>query len=182
MDLIYYRQERSWDKVIFSEACVKNSVHWELYPSMQWDQRQTSPPREQTPLQDQRQTLPTPLKEQTPPPPGAVHAGRYRQQAGGTHPTGMHTCFYYYEQIRYYLSTQRRLSVMQSIGRVEKLIGEKSGQNPQYTPNVHQMSGQMGGKGEWFFTRDDHLKITPPKWKLLMENFNIVETSLYTGK
>ena len=24
--------------------------------------------------------------------PGAVHAGRYGQQAGGTHPTGMHTC------------------------------------------------------------------------------------------
>ena len=24
--------------------------------------------------------------------PGAVHAGRYEQQAGGTHPTGMHTC------------------------------------------------------------------------------------------
>ena len=25
-------------------------------------------------------------------PPGAVHAGRYGQQAGGTHPTGMHFC------------------------------------------------------------------------------------------
>ena len=24
--------------------------------------------------------------------PGAMHAGRYGQQAGGTHPTGMHTC------------------------------------------------------------------------------------------
>ena len=23
---------------------------------------------------------------------GVVHAGRYRQQAGGTHPAGMHTC------------------------------------------------------------------------------------------
>ena len=27
-----------------------------------------------------------------PPPPGVVHAGRYGQQAGGTNPTGMHTC------------------------------------------------------------------------------------------
>ena len=27
------------------------------------------------------------------PPLGAVHAGRYGQQAGGTHPTGMHSCF-----------------------------------------------------------------------------------------
>ena len=26
--------------------------------------------------------------------PGAVQAGRYGQQAGGMHPTGMHTCFY----------------------------------------------------------------------------------------
>ena len=25
--------------------------------------------------------------------PGAVHAGKYGQQAGGTHPTGMHTCY-----------------------------------------------------------------------------------------
>ena len=29
-------------------------------------------------------------------PPGAVHAGRYRQQAGGTHPTGMHSFLFYY--------------------------------------------------------------------------------------
>ena len=27
------------------------------------------------------------------PPPRAVHAGRYGQQAGGTHPTGMHSCY-----------------------------------------------------------------------------------------
>ena len=26
------------------------------------------------------------------PPPRAVHAGKYGQQAGGTHPTGMHSC------------------------------------------------------------------------------------------
>ena len=37
------------------------------------------------------------------PPPGAVHAGRYGQQAGGTHPTGMHTCldFIYCCRIQY---------------------------------------------------------------------------------
>ena len=41
-------------------------------------------------------------REQTPPPHGAdtqppcaVHAGRYSQQAGGTH-TGMHTCFFFH--------------------------------------------------------------------------------------
>ena len=26
----------------------------------------------------------------------AVHAGRYGQQAGGTHPTGMHSCFHFF--------------------------------------------------------------------------------------
>ena len=43
----------------------------------------------------------TPRETDTPPeadPPGAdtpptMHAGRYGQQAGGTHPTGMHTCY-----------------------------------------------------------------------------------------
>ena len=37
----------------------------------------------------------TPTREGTSPgryPPGAVHAGIYGQQAGGTHPTGMHSC------------------------------------------------------------------------------------------
>ena len=40
-----------------------------------------------------------PLQEQTPPqtrqPPCAVHAGRYGQQAGGMHPTGMQSCIGY---------------------------------------------------------------------------------------
>ena len=39
-------------------------------------------PREHPPPRDQRQT-----------PSSAVHAGKYGQQAVGTHPTGMHTCF-----------------------------------------------------------------------------------------
>ena len=42
----------------------------------------------------------TPRSRHLPPPPsrpplGAVHSGRYEQQAGGTHPTGMHTCLKY---------------------------------------------------------------------------------------
>ena len=31
-------------------------------------------------------------QEQTPPPPCTVHAGRYGQQVGGMHPTGMQSC------------------------------------------------------------------------------------------
>ena len=63
---------RSWGKVIFSEVCVKNSVHDGgcLGRQTPWEQ---TPPGADTP--------------------GAVHAGRYGQQAGGTHPTVMHTCF-----------------------------------------------------------------------------------------
>ena len=34
----------------------------------------------------------TPLDQAVPPPPRAVHAGRYGQQGGGTHPTGVHSC------------------------------------------------------------------------------------------
>ena len=49
--------------------------------------------------QDQVHPLPlgpgTSTRDQVhpPPPPRAVHAGRYGQQVGGTHPTGMHSCF-----------------------------------------------------------------------------------------
>ena len=46
------------------------------------------PSQEQTPLQEQTH----PRKSRHPPPPPPVHAGRYGQQAGGTHPTEMHTC------------------------------------------------------------------------------------------
>ena len=82
----FYRSQRSWGKVIFSKACVKDSVH-RGGPGRH--------PQEQTPPWEQtypgEQTYPQGADT---PPPGAVYAGRYGQQAGGTHPTGMHTCFY----------------------------------------------------------------------------------------
>ena len=62
-----------WGKVIFSVACIKNSVHWgsaSVHAGI--------PPPEQAP-------------------PCAVHAGRYGQQAGGMHPTGMQSCFVYFQ-------------------------------------------------------------------------------------
>ena len=40
----------------------------------------------------QEDTRKTPQEDTRNPPLGAVHAGRYGQQAGGIHPTGMHTC------------------------------------------------------------------------------------------
>ena len=76
----FCRPQRSCGKVMFSEACVKNSVHkgagGGVCPSVCWD----------TPGQIH---TPSPLG-QTPHwaniPPTAT-------AADGTHPTGMHSCF-----------------------------------------------------------------------------------------
>ena len=63
--------------------------------------RQTTPPEADTPTPPEADTPPgsiptpppgkqTPRKQTLPP----MHAGRYGQQGGGTHPIGMHTCLY----------------------------------------------------------------------------------------
>ena len=58
------------------------------------------PPQEQTPPPPYEQTPqpPNPHMSRLPPGagtplPSAKHAGRYGQRTGGTHPTGMQTCF-----------------------------------------------------------------------------------------
>ena len=92
-----------WGKVIFSVAFVKNSVHGGSAsvhagiphpPSDQAPPDQTSPPpRDQAPPQTMH-----PQSRHPPPGPGtpcAVHAGRYGQQAGGMHPTGLQSCLEY---------------------------------------------------------------------------------------
>ena len=101
-----YRPQRSWGKVIFSVACVKNSVHREGgLPSCMLgykppgadplgadtSQEQTHPPgrRHLHPLEETPPRADTPQGAESPP--GAVQAGRYGQQAGGTQPAGMHT-------------------------------------------------------------------------------------------
>ena len=64
--LHYYRSHtKLWEGYVFT--CVCDSVHGGGVPA-------SVPPGADTP------------------PPRAVHAGRYGQQAGGTHPTGMHCC------------------------------------------------------------------------------------------
>ena len=62
---------------------VSASVHAEIHPpgSRSPQEADTLPPGSRHPLQ-----AITPLEAD---PPCAVHAGRYGQQAGGTHPTGM---------------------------------------------------------------------------------------------
>ena len=92
----FYRPQRSWGKVMFSQACVilftggvSASMHAGIPPP--WDQTPpgSRPSGADTPQAD------TPLGAGTPPrqtPSGTEHAGRYSQRAGGTHPTGMQSC------------------------------------------------------------------------------------------
>ena len=115
---VYYCPLTKFAKVMFLHLSVSHSVHggqclpqymlgytpttskadtpWSRHlpgadtPQEQTPPRSRPPPREQTP---QGADTPPP-KEQTPP--CTVHAGRYGQQAGGTHPTGMHTCLIYF--------------------------------------------------------------------------------------
>ena len=102
----YYRPQRSWAKVIFSQACVCPrgggvclSACWDIPPG-------TRTPREQTdPGPEPPQTRPPPPGADTPPdqtpqsrhppgpdPPPGKQTPAYGQRATGTHPTGMHSC------------------------------------------------------------------------------------------
>ena len=74
--------KKVWGKVIFSVACVKNSVHGRGSASV----HAGIPPGAGIP----QSKHPPPGAD----PPNAEHAGRYGQQAGGTHPTGMQSCFF----------------------------------------------------------------------------------------
>ena len=69
---INYRPQRSWAKVIFSQACVKNSVHGGGGCVSASVHAGIHPPRS------------------SPSPPGRQTTA-YGQRAAGTHPTGMHS-------------------------------------------------------------------------------------------
>ena len=102
-----------WGKVIFSEVCVKNSVHRGVCLSACWDTpppgTRQAPPWDQAPSRTGTSKDQAPLQTRHPPnqvpppgpgaPPGpgtptprAEHAGSYSQWAGGMHPTGMQSC------------------------------------------------------------------------------------------
>ena len=48
------------------------------------------------------------------PPPEAVQTGRYEQQAGGTHPTGMHSCFSFKSKDGAYLENHHKYMITTS--------------------------------------------------------------------
>ena len=77
-----------------------------------------TPPGRYTPLGRYTPQVGTPPQAGNPPfrytpgtgaPPRAVHARRYEQQADGTHPTGMHSCFEHYFAIYSNFSPARRV-------------------------------------------------------------------------
>ena len=65
-------------------------------PQKQTPLEQTPPPQQTPPGADPPRSRHTPLRSRHPPPPRAEHAGRYSQCTGGTHPTGMHSCYIIY--------------------------------------------------------------------------------------
>ena len=116
---------------------LKNSVHeWEgglpqcmlgyHPPGKQTPPWQGRPPSKETPTPPDKVEPPLPVARQTPParqtspgkadlPPRAVHAGRYGQQAGGMHPTGMQSCFdrrASFRMINKYILCQERFTTL----------------------------------------------------------------------
>ena len=85
-----YCPQRSWGKVMFSQARVILFTGGGVCLSACWDTKPPSAPGSRH-LPEQ-----TPWEQTTPwsrhPPPGAEQAGIYGQRAGGTHPTGMQSC------------------------------------------------------------------------------------------
>ena len=114
----FYRPQRSCGKVMFSQACVKNSVHRGVCLSACWD---THPPWSdpggsvypgRVCVSQHQYTLRwTPPQADTPlarHPPGRHPSGqtpllgrhpRAATAADGTHPTGMHSCSLSFPQL-----------------------------------------------------------------------------------
>ena len=75
-----------WGKVIFSVACVKNSVHGGWGVGLPQCMLGYPPPTTIPPRSSHSPRAGTPHSRH---PTCAVYAGRYGQQVGGMHPTGM---------------------------------------------------------------------------------------------
>ena len=159
----YYCPQRSCGRVMFSQACVMNSVqggvpHMPPPPCMSPchrpptthaprhsvhrgrvsasvyagipSPRSRHPPGEDTPSLG-ADPSPPPSAADTllgPDPPCGVHAGRYGQQAGGTHPTGMHSCFTFaFAKAQYEWTLRKYLPVLENdTGMFAMLTSDKN--------------------------------------------------------
>ena len=80
---------------MFSQVCVKNSVHVGCIPAFLWAELLGRAPPVQTPYLGRHPPEQTPLADnprQTPPWVHTPSTMGYGQQAGGTHPTGTNSC------------------------------------------------------------------------------------------
>ena len=89
-------RKRSLGQGIFFYTCLsfcsQGGSTWAGIPPGRYTPRTRCTPWEQVHPPDQVPPGPGTSPGRYTHPPGAVHAGRYGQQAGGTHPTGMHSC------------------------------------------------------------------------------------------
>ena len=88
INITNYRPQRSYVKVMFSQACVKNSVHKGGVADTNQTSRHPSPPDQaDTPPPDQAETPPDQADKPSRP------TGETATAADSTHPTGMHSCY-----------------------------------------------------------------------------------------
>ena len=73
-------------------------------------------------------------------PPGAVHAGRYGQQVGGMHPTGMHSCYLWIYLERVW--SNRSITITQTPAPYKSLLRDPSLFN--FNDNVQKETGIVG--------------------------------------
>ena len=98
-----YRPQRSWGRVIFSQASVILSTGGRA-PGQVPPQDHVHPPGTRYPPQDQVTPRPgTPPRTRYTPrdqvqPPRSSACQEIDQQTGGTHPTGMHSCLVFLAQ------------------------------------------------------------------------------------
>ena len=115
-----YRPQRSWAKVIFSQVCVKNSVHrgggclsqcmLGYTPPGQTPPGSRHPPGVDPPLEQSPPRADTLPPGSRPPHPGKQTAA-YGQRAAGTHPTGMHSCSHMISEVCGNISLQNTQQV-----------------------------------------------------------------------
>ena len=132
-----YHPQRSWGKVIFSQVSVILFTGGGVCLSACGDttpqqgrpplDKADSPTARQTPLARRPPGKADPLPWQGRPPPCAVHAGRYAQQVGGMHPTGMQFLFSVCknEQIPFSLCRSNPVYVSKGKHTDKKRLGHK---------------------------------------------------------
>ena len=105
--------------------CMLGCTPWEQTPLGGDNSPRADTPWEQTPPRADTHREQTPPRADTPhgaDTPSTVHAGRYRQQAGGSHPTGMYTCFIIEYSETFRENSNKTRNYANSIRRVRSIV------------------------------------------------------------